>query len=98
MEQDLQRLTAVEQRSRSNTHRIDALEKNQEVLNRLATAVEVLAAEQKHLRQNVDAVCGKIDVLEQRPAKRWELVVNQIITAVVSAAVTYFLLGLGVSG
>ena len=40
------RLVAVEQRSKSNSHRIDKLEGDFDVLNRLATAVEVMATEQ----------------------------------------------------
>ena len=37
------RLSAVEQRSKSNSHRLDALEKQTEAVNRLATSVAVMA-------------------------------------------------------
>ena len=47
-EEQAVRLAEVDARSKSNTHRIDALEKSQEVLNKLATSVEVMATELKH--------------------------------------------------
>ena len=40
------RLTAVEERSKSNTHRIDKLEESTEAINRIATSVEVIAERQ----------------------------------------------------
>lgn len=35
----IQKLTETEQRSKSNTHRIDELERDQRALNQLATSV-----------------------------------------------------------
>ena len=37
------RLSAVEQRSKSNSHRLDALERHTEAVNTLATSVAVMA-------------------------------------------------------
>ena len=37
-----ERLVEVEQRAKSNQHRIEAVEKNQEALNSIATSVAVL--------------------------------------------------------
>ena len=42
------KLAETEARSKSNTHRLDHLEKSTEAINRLATSVEVMAKEQKH--------------------------------------------------
>lgn len=96
MEMDLQRFAEVEQRCRSNTRRVDALERKQEVLQRLATAVEVLASEQKHLRENIDQMGGKIDALEKKPAKYWEKLVEKLITVAATAIVTFLLTQAGV--
>lgn len=95
---DQQRFAEVEQRCRANTRRIDALERKQEVLQRLATAVEVLASEQKHLQENIDRMSGKIDTLESRPARYWESMIEKGITVAVTAAVTFALARLGVAG
>ena len=43
------RLAAVEQRAKSNTHRLDKLEETTETLNRLATSMEVMANRQEQV-------------------------------------------------
>ena len=45
-----QRLTAVEERSKSNSHRLDKLEESNEVISRLATSMEVMANKQERSR------------------------------------------------
>ena len=49
----IQKLTETEQRSKSNTHRIDELEQDQKALNKLATSVAVMAQEQQTIRRDV---------------------------------------------
>lgn len=80
-------------------HRMDAVEKGHEALNKLATAVEVMAAEQrnqtdtmKDIKKDVTALGAKVDVLEAKPAKRWEALAEKALWAV-CAAVIAFLLG-----
>ena len=80
-------------------HRMNAVEKGHEALNKLATAVEVMAAEQKNqsetmrgIQKDVTALGTKVDVIENKPAKRWEGLVEKAMWAVI-AAVIAFLLG-----
>ena len=63
-EEMTERLVEVEQRSKSNTHRIDAVEKNQEALNSIATSVAVMAEQQKNISDKVDTIDAKVDTLE----------------------------------
>ena len=77
------RLEAVDQRGKSNTHRIEDLERDYQVLSRLATAVEVMATKQESMSDSVDKLAGKVDALEKVPAKRWQLVVEIVVAAVV---------------
>ena len=49
-----QRLTAVEERSKSNSHRLDKLEESNEVISRLATSMEVMANKQEQVADTVD--------------------------------------------
>lgn len=93
------RLTEVEQRSKSNLKRLDKLEKDHDVLHSMAASLEVMANEQKHQTQAIADVKTdmgrletKVDVLEGKPAKRWDGIVDKAIWAVV-AAVIAFLLG-----
>ena len=86
------RLTDVEARSKSNTRRIDELSGQIDAVNRLATAVEVLATKQDTMGESVDRLESKVDCLEEKPAKRWEAIVDKSAWAVL-AAVIAFLLG-----
>ena len=63
-------MAAMDQRVASNTHRIEGLERGQEALNRLAAAVEVLAAKQTVMDEALRRITGKLDTLERGPARR----------------------------
>ena len=86
------RLTEVEERAKSNQHRIDKLEASTEAINRLATNMEVMVEKQDRVADTVDKLDGKVTALEAKPARRWENMVDKIVWAVV-AAVIAFLLG-----
>ena len=68
------KLAETEARSKSNTHRLDHLEKSTEAINRLATSVEVMAKEQKHQTEAIEEVktdlsdlSGKVEKIEGDP-------------------------------
>lgn len=89
------KLAGVDQRTRSNTRRIEDLEKDHEALNRLATAVEVMAAKQTTMSHSVDKLSEKVEALEQEPGKRWKFVVEKAIYIVVAAVVGFLLARVG---
>ena len=91
------RLTAVEERSKSNTKRIDKLEESTEAINRLATSMEVMAERQEQVVDSVDKLDGKVTALEQKPAKRWDGIVDKLIWAVLGALVAFVLSQLGIT-
>ena len=74
-----QRLTAVEERSKSNSHRLDKLEESNEVISRLATSMEVMANKQEQVADTVDKLDGKVTALERKPGKRWDGFVEKLI-------------------
>ena len=90
-----QRLTAVEERSKSNSHRLEALEKQTEAVNRLATSVSVMAERVENTGEKVDGLCDDVKELKAEPGKRWKGVVEKAIYIVVAAVVGYILAGLG---
>lgn len=85
------RLSAVEQRSKSNSHRLDALEKQTEALNSLTTAVAVMTEKVDNCGESVTGLRADVQEIKQKPAKRWEFVVEKVIYIVVAAVVGYFL-------
>lgn len=86
------RLTEVEERSKSNSHRLDEVEKRQDNLDKLVSTVSVLASEQKHIDSDIKEIKVDVKTILDKPGKRWESIVEKIIWAV-CAAVIAFLLG-----
>lgn len=87
-----QKLENVDQRCRSNTHRLDDLEKRQDNTEKLVTAVEVLATKQQAMESDVREIKIDVKAMAEKPGKRWDAVVDKIVWAVL-AAVIAFLLG-----
>ena len=91
------RLTQVEQRSKSNTHRIDELAKEQKALKELATSVALMTQEQKDIREDLSEVKKDVKTLTNLPAKRWNDVVEKLVWLVLGGAVTALLVQAGIS-
>lgn len=89
------RLTQVEQRSKSNTHRLEKLEASTEAINRLATSMEVMVSKQEQVAETVEKLDGKVTALEEKPAKRVDGLVDKIIWAVCAAVITFLLSRIG---
>lgn len=89
------KLAEVEQRCKSNTHRINSQTEQLTALNRMATAIEVMATKQTsqaekidEIKESVDGLTTKVETIEQKPAKRWDGIVDKIIYGIVGAFVT----------
>lgn len=89
------RLSAVEQRSKSNSHRLDAVEKNTEAVNHLATSVAVMAERMEITGDKVDSLCSDVQDLKAEPGKRWKFVVEKAVYIAVSAVMGYILAKFG---
>lgn len=89
------RLTTVEDRSKSNQHRIDEMEKRQDNLDELVGTVKVLAVREEAVETNVKEIKNDIKILTSKPAQRWERIVETIITVTVSALVGFLLAKFG---
>lgn len=90
------RLTAVEDRAKSNQRRIEKLEASTEAINRLAASMEVMAERQDRVADAVDKLDGKVTVLEAKPGKRWDGLVDKLILVVATALVTWLLAQAGI--
>lgn len=66
-------ISAVEQRGKSNSHRLDALEKQTEALNTLATSVAVMAEKVEVTGKKVDSLCTDVQELKSEPGKAVEI-------------------------
>ena len=80
------KLAEVDARSKSNTHRLNDVEEKVDTLQRLTTAVELMASEQKHqsetmteIKTDVTALGKKVDDIEKKPGKRWDNLVWEVL-------------------
>lgn len=79
-------ITENTQRSKSNSHRINELAANVVALNKMATALEVLATKQNAMAETVHAINEKVTALETRPVKRIYAIIGYAVAAIISAA------------
>lgn len=89
------RLTEVEGRSKSNQHRLDEMERRQDNLDELVTTVKVLAVREEVVEKDVKEIKGDIKSLTGKSGKRWDNLINQIITIVVAAVAGFILAKIG---
>lgn len=85
------KVATLEQREKSNTHRIDAIEQRQENIESLVTSVAVLAQEQEHIKTDVQEIKSDVKAMAERPAKRWDALVGVLISTVVGGVLGYII-------
>lgn len=97
-EKTIQDLAEVKQRAVSNTRRIEAVERAQENLSKLVTSVAVIAEKQNQMESGIEEIKADVKSLTQKPAKRWETVVEIVFKVVLTALITTALIKLGIGG
>lgn len=83
------RLTAVEDRSKSNTKRLDEMEKRQDDLEELVSTVKVLAVREEAVENDIKEIKSDVKTLTSKPGKQWDSLVNAVIVASVGALVGF---------
>lgn len=89
------RLTRIEERSKSNSHRIEAVEKQQKELSRLVTSVATMAQQMEQMKENIGTIRTKVEALAAGPGKRWDAIVDKVLLGIVAALVAYALSKIG---
>lgn len=88
----------VDDRSKSNMHRLDEVEKKLADNDEMLASIARLDQRQKDMDTDVKEIKADVKALAGKPAKRWETVVDKTLMAVVTALVGYVIvrIGLGV--
>lgn len=84
-------LQKTDDRSLRNEGRIKKLETENEVLHQLATSVAVMAEQMKTMNKSVTTLTGEVEELKEKPGKRWDNLVNNIIWGVAGAVLAFLL-------
>ncbi|MDY3781357.1 MAG: hypothetical protein SOZ90_04160 [Candidatus Faecousia sp.] len=91
------RLASIEGRCKSNSHRLDTVEKNQEAIHQLATSVAVMATQMKATGDKLESLCDDVKGLKEEPGKKWQVVVKSVLSALAAAAIGFILGNLGIA-
>ena len=89
------RVTENEQRSKSNTKRIDKLEQTTEAIYHMAGSIEKMAEKQEAMNGSINKLTSDVETLKAEPGKRWKFVIEKTIYIVVAAVVGFFLAKFG---
>lgn len=90
-----ERLSKVEARSKSNTHRLNKMSKLVEAVHELAANMSAMLKQQEQTSSDVKELKGKVATLEQTPAKRWNGMVDKALGALIGGLVAFLLFKLG---
>lgn len=89
------RITAVEERAKSNTHRIEELENQRGNLYELVSAVKALAMREEAVEADVKEIKNDVKKIHNKPAQRWESLTEKVILTIVAAVLGFFLARIG---
>lgn len=90
-----ERLSRVEERAKSNTKRLDAVEARQDDLDKLTSSVAALATKQEDMDGDVKEIKADVKALNAKPGKRWESIVDKAVWAVLAAVIAFLLARIG---
>jgi len=86
-----QRLTKVEESTKSAHHRIAGMESMQREIRDLAMSVNTLAGSLQNLVGDVSDVTCRIKDIEAKPGKRLDQVIGYIMAALISGMIGFML-------
>ena len=89
------RLTEVEERAKANAHRLDEVEKRQDNLDKLVATVEVLAVKESNVENDVKEMKGDIKLILNKPAQKWDNLVEKIMLTIAAAVIGFLLSRIG---
>ena len=85
------KLQETTDRSLRNEARIEKLETDQKALSKLALSVQELATNQVNMKDDLTQIKKDVRSLITLPSKRWNSVVEKVITLLVGAFVAWLL-------
>lgn len=85
------KLTEVEERSKSNTHRLDKMEKRQDALDKLTESMARMDERQTSMDGDVKEIKADVKAITQKSSNRWDGVVDKALWLLIGAAIAALL-------
>lgn len=77
-----ERLTSAEQSIKSAHHRIEEIGKN-------GKSISEILVEMKYMRRDLNELLDRVSLIEKKPSKRYDIVINAVITAFIAAIISF---------
>ena len=81
----------IEEENTRQNHRLSNLESAINQLSELITSVKILAVNVENIANEISEQGNRLKEIEGKPAKRWETVIGCIITAIITAAISFLI-------
>ena len=98
------KVAEVGAQSKAIAERMDGIANQVAAIGRLATSVEVLANESAHQTEAIRDLKGvvggldkKVETLEQKPAKKWDGMIEKVLWTLVAAVIGFTLAHIGIA-
>ena len=91
LEDQAVKLKEVEERSKSNSHRIDGLQKRVDDLADVVGVLQAMKKDLEYLTTTVKETKDDVKSLKEKPAKRWDSLVEKVLWGIVGAVLTFLL-------
>lgn len=91
------RVQQVEDRSKSNSHRLNDVEKKLADNDQMLASIARLDQKQTDMDKDIKEIKSDVKTIAEKPGKRWDAIVDKVLLAIVAALVCYALsqIGLG---
>lgn len=94
--EEIKLLTEIDQRSKSNSKRLDAHEKDIAKLSDVYIALTKMDDKVNAIDSDVKEIKSDIQVIKDKPAKRIDTIVTCIITAIIAGIIGFVFARLGI--
>ena len=89
--------TSAEKEIKSLKHRMDSQEEQTKTIQSLVVTVKELAVNMHNMLEVQTAMNVRVETLEGKPAKRWEMIAGTALSVIVGGIIGYVLIRLGIS-
>jgi len=81
----------IEERSRGNTRRIESLEEKVDDLSDVVGVLQAMKKDLEYLTDTVKETKEDVKSIKEKPAKRWDALVEKVLWGIVSALLAFLL-------
>lgn len=91
LEDQAVKLKEVEERSKGNSRRIESLEKKVDDLSDVVGVLQAMKKDLEYLTDTVKETKEDVKSLKEKPAKRWDALVEKVLYGIVGAVLAFLL-------